>query len=418
MTTKKRVIIYIPRLWTKALHEGKQRWKVLVVHRRAGKTVACLNHLVRDSMNVNGSKYAYVAPTYKQSKNIAWDLLKEYARKVDGVVFNESELRADFKNGSRITLYGADNPDSLRGMALWGVVFDEYSQQPSNIFTEIIRPALADHKGYAIWIGTPKGRNDFHTMYNRAVENDKWLGLLLTADDTNIIDEQELLEARETMSEDEYAQEFNCSFDASIKGAIYSKEIMALRPRIKQVPYDPALKVHTVWDLGVADATSIGFYQKIGQEVRKIDYYENTGEGLPHFVKILMNKPYIYGKHFAPHDIKVREFTTGKSRLEIASGLGIDFDIIPNLPIEEGIERAKLMSSRLWVDKEKCNKWIDLISQYKRKWIENKGMFSDKPDHDFTSHAADEFRYASIVEPEMVNDEQTFKTQEWENNWN
>jgi len=120
------------------------------------KTVASINHLIRDAVRVPNSKYAYIAPTYKQAKNIAWDIIKEYARKIDGVSFNESELRADFRNGSRITLYGADNPDSLRGLGLWGVVFDEYSQQPRNIFTEIIRPALPDHEGYAIWIGTKR----------------------------------------------------------------------------------------------------------------------------------------------------------------------------------------------------------------------------------------------------------------------
>ena len=124
-----------------------------------------LNHLIRDAMKINGGKFAFIAPTYKQAKNVAWDILKEYTRKIDGVIFNESELKADFANGSRITLYGSDSPDALRGMALWGVIFDEYSQQPRNVFTEIIRPALSDHKGYAIWIGTPKGKNAFYNLY-------------------------------------------------------------------------------------------------------------------------------------------------------------------------------------------------------------------------------------------------------------
>ena len=160
-------IIYTPRQWTYDLHESPERWKVIIVHRRGGKTTACINHLIRDAMRVNGSRYAYIAPTYKQAKNVAWDLLKEFARQIEGVSFNESELRADFANGSRITLFGADNPDALRGLALWGVIFDEYSQQPSNIFTEVIRPALADNKGYGIWIGTPKGKNDFYRLYRR-----------------------------------------------------------------------------------------------------------------------------------------------------------------------------------------------------------------------------------------------------------
>lgn len=396
------VIIYKPRLWTKPLHESNKRWKVIVVHRRGGKTTACINHLVRDAMMIEKSKYAYIAPTYKLAKNVAWDILKEVTRQIDGTDFNEAELRVNFKNGSRITLYGADNPDALRGMALWGVVFDEYSQQPSNIFTEIIRPALADHQGYAIWIGTPKGRNEFYRLYQRALTDKDWLGMLLTVNDTKVLPESEVEDAKKGMSFDEFNQEFMCSFDASIKGAIYAKEISEAQNRIKEVPYDKALKVHTVWDLGVGDAMAIGFYQKVGNELRKIDYYEKAdNEGLPHFIKILQNKPYIYGKHFAPHDIKVRELTSGKSRLEIAENLGIKFDIIPSTSLEAGIERAKLTFSHLWVDREKCQVWLDNIARYKRKWLEDKGMFSDKPDHDFTSHSADEYRYASLVENEM-----------------
>ena len=180
----------------------------MVAHRRSGKTTATINHLIRDAMNVNQSKYAFICPTYKQAKNIAWDILKEYAGKVDGVKFNESELRADFKNGSRITLYGADNPDSLRGLGLWGVVFDEYSQQPSNIFTEIIRPSLADHKGYAIWIGTPKGKNDFYRLYLRSQNDPDWFGELLSVDRSGLIDKKELDDAEKVMTPDEFQQEW------------------------------------------------------------------------------------------------------------------------------------------------------------------------------------------------------------------
>ena len=400
------VTIYNPRQWTRELHESPQRWKVVVAHRRCGKTTASLNHLIRDAIRTPKSKYAYIGPTYKQSKNVAWDILKEYGRKIDGVSFNESELRADFANGSRITLYGSDNPDALRGLGLWGVVYDEYSQQPSNIHTEIIRPALADHHGYAIWIGTPKGKNDFYRLYKHAINDKSWLGILLTVDNTGLIDNEELADSRKVMTDDEYQQEWYCSFTASIKGAYYAKEISTAykENRITRVLYERGVPVYTLWDLGISDSMAIGFFQKVHQEVRLIDYYESSDKGLDHYIKVLQDKGYIYGRHIAPHDITIRELTTGKSRLELAQRLGINFEVLPNLGVSDGINAGRLMFSRLWVDKEKCAVWLDYIAQYHREWDDKKGMFKDTPYHDFTSHAADMYRYAALAENLMTNE--------------
>jgi hypothetical protein len=199
------------------------------MHRRAGKTVAAVNHLIRASLLNPKTKYAYIAPTYKQAKNIAWDNVKEYARVVPGVNFNESELRCDFPNGSRITLYGADNPDSLRGITLWGVIFDEYSQQPSNIWTEIISPTLSSTGGWAIWIGTPKGKNAFYRLYEDNLNTPDWYAVLLKASESSILPESELAIQRANMSEDEYLQEYECSWEASIKGAYYAREMLKAR---------------------------------------------------------------------------------------------------------------------------------------------------------------------------------------------
>ncbi|MBK7428759.1 MAG: hypothetical protein IPI60_17945, partial [Saprospiraceae bacterium] len=324
--TQRIIIPYRPRNWATQFHNCGKRWIVLVLHRRAGKTVACINHLIRDAIKIQGAKFAYIAPTYKQAKSVAWDYLKQFSRPIPGIKINESELRIDYPNGSRITLYGADNPDSLRGIALWGVVFDEYSQQPSNIFSEIIRPALADHQGYAIWIGTPKGKNEFWRLYEgldyegkKRDDLDKWLRLLLTVDQTDTIKPNELEDARKSMTEEEFLQEWYCSFEASIKGAYYSREVAEARRsgRIGIVPYDPILPVHTFWDLGISDYTTIGFFQLTGNEKRMIDYYENHGQGLNHYTKIVKEKPYTYGSHNFPHDVEVRELGSGKSRKEI-----------------------------------------------------------------------------------------------------
>lgn len=392
------IIIYKPRKWTKILHETKERWKVVVAHRRSGKTTACINHLIRDSLRVDGSKYAYIAPTYKQAKNVAWDILKEYARKIDDHKFNESELRVDFANGSRITLYGADNPDSLRGIALWGVVFDEYSQQPSNIFTEVIRPALADHEGYGIWIGTPKGKNDFYRIYQQSLSLDNWRGILLTVDDTDLIPEKELIDSKVGMSEDEYQQEWHCSFEAHIKGAVYKNELSRMRENnhILPISHEKNHKVVTAWDLGMDDSTAIGFYQIIGNEVRMIDYFEDRGYGLDYYYKKLQEKGYIYDCHYLPHDIKVRELGTGRSRLEVLQSLGMkNIEVVKNIGLIDGINAAKVLLGKIYIN-ERLEFFLDALSQYKYEYDDKLDKYKDKPTHDWTSHACDQLRYFAV----------------------
>lgn len=324
--------------------------------------------------------------------------MKHYSYPIPGIKVNESELRIDYPNGSRITLFGADNPDSLRGMALWGVVFDEYSQQPSNIFSEIIRPALADHQGYAIWIGTPKGKNEFFRLFELGKSAEGWLSILLTVDDTKIIPQSELDDAKKMMTDDEFQQEWFCSFEASVQGAYYSKELAKAREekRICKVPYDPTIPVHTFWDLGISDYTSIGFFQIVGKEKRIIDFYQNNGFGLDHYVKIIKEKPYIYGSHNFPHDVEVRELGSGKSRKEVLESLKISVNVVPNISIADGINAVRMIFSSLWIDSDKCSYLLDAISQYKQEWDDNKGMFRDKPLHDWTSHVADMLRYFAV----------------------
>lgn len=414
-------IPYKPRNWAKTLHEAVTRWIVMVLHRRAGKTTAVLNHLQRDCVRNSHTLYAYIGPTYKQTKRIAWDIAKRISESIPGIEYNESELTVKYPNGSKLFLAGSDNIDALRGLGLWGVGLDEYPLQSPSLFTEVISKCLADHLGYCIFFGTPKGKNHFYRTYMNALKNpDTWTVVFQTIDDSisneegetisnlrqALEDDRKLVEQGE-MTQDEFDQEWYNSFDAAIKGAYYSKQIAEARKhgRIALVPYDRELLVHTVWDLGVGQALGIGFYQRVGRELRMIDYWQGEGsEGILDGIRVVQNKPYIYGKHFAPHDIKAKDLVTGKTRISIAKEKNINFEVVPSIPVDDGINKGKLMWSRLWVDAKACEIWLELVSQYKQKWNEERQMFEDYPHHDFTSHAADVHRYASVVEDLMTNE--------------
>ena len=344
-------------------------------------------------------RFAYIAPTFKQAKSIAWDYMKQFTAKIPNTKFNETELRVDLPNGSRITLLGAENSDGLRGIYLDGCVIDEYANIDGKLFAEIIRPALSDRKGYCVFIGTPAGmNNNFYDLYQHANGAEDWFNYKAKASDTKIVDPEELEKAKEVMGEKKYLQEFECDWIANIEGAIYGEEIAKIEDKnqIARVPYDPTLPVSTAWDLGVADHSSIIFFQQKGTGVQIIDYHEERGHGLPHYIQLLNEKPYIYKDHFAPHDIEVQEFGNGKTRREIAYQLGVRFKVVPKLPVEEGIHAVTMLLPRCWIDTDSCKKLIDALRHYHRKYIDKNRMFRSKPVHDWSSHACDAMRYLAV----------------------
>tara|TARA_Y100000004_G_scaffold174387_1_gene213085 strand:- start:13581 stop:14849 length:1269 start_codon:yes stop_codon:yes gene_type:complete len=405
------VIPYKPRELQNFLHKkiDKHRFNVLVLHRRAGKTVMMINHMLRSAlMNpLPNSRYAFLSPTFKQGKATAWDYIKTYAGKIPGTKFNESELRCDLPNGARITILGAENDQALRGIFLDGCVFDETQSIKPTIFPEIIRPALADRKGWCVFIGTPKGRNYFYELYEQAKENKDWYSCVFKASDTKILDDEELKAAKEVMSKDLYEQEFECSFQAAITGSYYGHiiESLAKEGRVGDVPYDDNLDVETWWDLGLNDSTSIWFAQRYKGEIRLIDYYENSGFGLDHYIDIIDQKGYDYSKHIAPHDIKVRELgNMGKSRLESALELGIAFEVAPKVSIEDGIEAVRKELTNCWFDKNKCKTAIEYLKAYQKRWDDKNQCFRNKPLHNFASHCADSFRTGIVGQGVEISD--------------
>ena len=365
-----------------------------------------INHLLRAAVLCpkKAPRYAYLAPTYRQAKAVAWDYLKQFAGGIPGIKFHETELRCDLPNGGRISLLGAENPDSLRGIYLDGCFMDEVADMPEKVFPEVIRPALSDREGFCYFVGTPKGQNAFFEMYEQASNNDDWYTAVHKASDTAILNATELRSAKEAMTNDQYAQEYECSWVANVPGAIFGKELEAAMEegRISRVPHDPTVKVDTFWDLGVGDSTAIWFVQSVGRAIHFIDCYENRGEGLPHYVNVLSKKNYLYGDHFAPHDIEVRELGSGKSRREIAWDLGLNFRVVPKLPLEDGLHAAQMLIPRSWFDAEKCKQGLVALRQYHRGYNERARSFRTTPVHDWSSHFADALRYTAVGIKETV----------------
>lgn len=398
--TQRVVIPYAPRKQFLPFHNRQERWAVIVAHRRAGKTVACVNELIRGALICDKPRprFAYIAPLLKQAKAVALDYLKEFGLAIPGATVHESELRLDLPNGGQVRLYGGDNPDALRGIYLDGVILDEAADMSPRVFNEIIRPALSDRKGWAVWIGTPKGQNDFYDLYQRATSDDGFFSLMLKASETGIVPPDELEDMRRQMTPEQYEQEAECSFQAAIIGAYYGREMEAAEQAGRIVPnlYDPGLQVHTAWDLGIDDQTAIWFYQQDGRDIRLVDYYAANGFGLEHYAKVLQDRGYMYGRHFLPHDVSHKEIGTGRSRLETLYGLGITSQVVRKLSVEDGINAVRRILPRCWFDRDKCAEGIKALRQYRREWDDVRKVFYERPLHDWASDPADSFRYLAV----------------------
>jgi hypothetical protein len=348
-------------------------------------------------------RYAYLAPYYAQAKSIAFDYLLHFSQPVLAKA-NQSELWVELLNGARIRLFGADNPDALRGLYLDGVVLDEYADMKPSIFGAVLRPLLSDRSGWATFIGTPKGHNAFWDIYQSAVKSDDWYVKVLRASQTGLLPQDELDDAAKTMSQDQYLQEFECDFESAILGAYYGKEMRQLTDdgRITEVEYDHLFPVHTAWDLGYSDDTAIWWFQVVFGEIRLLDYHSSNGQGVAFYAGIIQSREaergYNYGYHYLPHDARAKTLSSNRSVIEqLSDKIPLKtIKITPNLKLQDGIQASRLALTRAWFDR-KCTDGIECLRQYQREYDEDKKVFRDKPRHDWTSHGADAFRYLSIV---------------------
>ena len=400
---------YRPRPFQDTLHTCLKRFNVLVCHRRFGKTVFSIMEMIDRGMNneLKNPQYAYIAPTYQQAKRVAWEYLKDFCKNIPNAKANESELRIDIPRPQgdkvRFMLLGAENPDSLRGLYLDGCILDEYAQCDPIIWGQVIRPALSDRKGWAIFIGTPKGQNHFYNIYEQGKElmnkGMNWHVAMYKASETGVVDDEELAEARATMSEEEYDQEYECSFSAALLGAYYGKYLNDLekRGRILDFDYDPNVAVSTYWDLGISDTTAIWFVQRVGSEIRFIDYIENAGVGLEWYAKEIKNRPYVYDEHGLPHDGAAKELGTGRSRQETLLDYGIRTHIIPRQSVADGINASRvLLRKNIYFHKTNCKRGIEALKNYQRKYDSKNQMFVDKPLHNWASNGSDAFRMCAL----------------------
>lgn len=383
--------------------------------RRHGKDEVALNWIACAAMQRVGT-YWYCLPESAQSRKAIWDAVNEFTgvRRIDGAfppairqTTRNQDMHIQFINGSTLTFVGSDNYDSLVGSPPVGIVFSEFALANPNSWG-YLRPILANNGGWAIFISTPRGRNHFYTMFNMAKSSDDWFAELLTVDDTQLLSPEKLkVELEEYIAiygqEEGYAkyrQEYYCSFEGNMSGSYYGALLDQAEAdgRITSVPYDPALPVITSWDLGMGDASGIWFFQKVHNELRAIDYYETSGEGLSYYAKLLKEKPYVYDTHIMPHDIKVRELGTGKSRYEIAASLGIrPITVAKALPVDDGINAVRSILPRMWFDERKCSQGLEYLRNYRKEYDEKRKEYKNKPYHDYTSHCADALRIFAIA---------------------
>lgn len=403
-------------LWDAIINKDIKR-AISNTHRRAGKDLLCMNIIATKMFERVGSYYHFL-PTYNQGRKIIWNgMTKEGVKFTDYIPealrskTKDQEMMIETKNGSIYQVVGTDEVNRIVGTNPVGCVFSEYALQDPRAW-DYIRPILAENNGWAIFISTPRGENHFFNLYETAKQSSEWFVETIRAEDTHAIPQEILDQEKAEIFQQHgdyslYEQEYNCSFSAPITGAYYAKLLDRAKEekRLTSVPYDTSVLVNTAWDIGIGDQTAIWFYQIVGKEIHIIDHYQASGEALQHYIKYVREKDYVYDSHYAPHDMKARELGTGKSRWELAKGLGINFKIVPNISVDDGIDAVRSMLNRCWFDTEKCKRGLECLRNYRKDYDDKNKIFRSFPLHDWTSDSADSFRMLAVSLREKVRAE-------------
>ncbi len=408
---------YVPRPLQRKLHQGLKRFNVIVCHRRFGKTIFSLNHMIDRALrsSLPMPRFAYIAPTFGQAKRVVWDQLKHYTKNIPGVETHEQDLRMDIPgNKARIMLLSAENPESLKGIYLDGAILDEYASMNPTVWSEVIRPTLTDRRGWATFIGTPRGQNNFYDLYMHAKKEDSsnWFAARYKASETGLISKEELDSNRATMTEDEYEQEFECSFTAALSGAYFGRDLAKAESegRIGKFPVDDSIPVDTYWDLGLNDATSIWFVQSLRGNHRFIDYFEVSGLSIKDILVEVKKKNYQLGRFVLPHDAKARDMSSGRTQVQDFNKHGVkNITVIPRVGTKrESINAARMSFSKCFFDSEKCALGLKALGEYQKKWNTKGNVYEDAPLHNWASNAADAFQQFALGQREDSRDNRDF----------
>ena len=416
MTDNTVILPYVPRAAFRPFHASPQRFAHLACHRRSGKTTAVLADAVMKAIEgPPDGRYAYIAPYYGQAKAIAWDILRGLTREIT-VAKSEVELHVTLINKARIRLFGSDRPDNLRGIRLNGVDCDEYADWQPEVYEEILRPMLADTGGWACFPGTPKGRNHFyegHEATRRGATQEftyngipyswasaDWFGMLLPASVSGLIKPEELEVARNQMSPEVFAQEFECSFVAPRSGSYYGERLEAVRAdgRLGHFPHDPEMPVFAACDLGYTDSTAFWFWQERPGGYAIIDYEEHNQRALDWWEAFLKAKGYRYDTIWLPHDARAKSLQTGRSTIEQMLSSGLPVAIGPELKVQHGIDAVRMQMPQWYFHEDTTALGISRLTNYRRKWNPKTASYSINPLHDDSSHGADAARYMALVQ--------------------
>lgn len=365
------------------------------------------------------ANYWYMLPEYSQARKSMWDSINSHTgkRRIDEAFpkeirkrYSEQEMMIQFHNGSTFQLVGSDNYNSLVGSPPVGLVFSEYALSNPSAWAYLM-PILEENGGWVAFNSTPRGNNHFRNLCKLAEKESGWFYEALSADKTGVFTDEQLqaiLRQMQSTHGDDYGkslwlQEYFVSFDAAIPGSIWGDLLdkAQLQGRVGKVAHDPDFPVSTGWDLGRTDDTAIWFYQLISGEIRVIDFHSSNGKEIEFYAELLrgkMREDYTFGTHWIPHDARPRRLGMGgKSILQqfIEQNVG-RFVVLPRLDVQEGIQAARATIPRCWFDAEKCETGLEALRNYHREWDDEAKKFSDSPCHDWSSHAADAFRYMSL----------------------
>lgn len=411
-------------LWSYLERGGKRA--IEIAHRRWGKDDLIL-HRTAVAMFERPASYWHMLPEFAQARRALWTAVNSHTgkRRIDEAFpqelrdsANEQEMFIRMKNGATWQLVGSDRYNNLVGAGVAGVTFSEWAlANPSS--WGYIRPMIEENDGWATFITTPRGRNHAQAMYEMAKNNPRWFAEISSVHDTGALSPEQLEESiseyvalyGEDIGRAQFEQEYECSFNAAILGAFYAREMVAVRRdgRIdEELEAIEGIPVHRAWDIGVKDDTSIWWFQVVGVNLYILDCYSQSGMGVDHYAEVIEQRRkehgWADGVDFVPHDARVKEWGTGRTRVETMQGLGLNPRVVPMASKLDGINAVRKTLPRCIFHARTEDQGVSALEQYRREWDDDKKAFKASEVHDWSSHLSDAFRYLAMSWREAVSE--------------